>query len=447
MARGAPAWTGLRGSEMANLFTPRTWVDGEDATAANFANRIENGVEALDVALDEVGDRVDAIQAQLGSVTSTGVPIVTTTTRGVPAKGRIVYDDTLGYFIGGNGLEWRNLDGSAITIGGNPGPGTGTAPTGMTAVVQPDNSIVLTWAAVSGATSYKLYEVRSPNGVAGADSLTTTTSTRTPSSMGYYEYWVTALVSGVESAQSNHAVCSLPYGSDPENPGGDPGGGAGSPAELLAFGAGGGDWNLGVGYTSGHVDISPEQLMNGWSEAPYFYVNEAGTKVHFQVRMDGGRTSTNTKYPRCELREYRNGSKASWNGSSGTHMMSGRTTVLHMEDDKPEMVVAQMHDGSDDTLQIRVEGTTWRASINGTEHSTTLGNFAWGTEVAWEIRVANGTLTIKINGSTKITTDPGYGSGQYFKVGVYPQQNSRDQSNPDSGFASCELRDLVVSHS
>jgi hypothetical protein len=173
--------------------------------------------------------------------------------------------------------------------------------------------------------------------------------------------------------------------------------------------------------------------------------------VVFRVPMNGGKTSSNTKYPRTELREYQsNGTtKASWNGGSGTHVMSGRTRVLHMESGKPEVVVAQIHDGDDDTLQIRVEGTTWRASINGTKHSTSLGTFSTGTEVAWEIRLSGGTLTIRINGSTKITTSPGYGSGQYFKVGMYAQQNNTSDGggNPSNGYASCELRDLVVSHS
>jgi hypothetical protein len=197
------------------------------------------------------------------------------------------------------------------------------------------------------------------------------------------------------------------------------------------------------------VDISPSQLEGGWSQAPYFYLNDAGTAVHFQVPMNGGKTSANTKYPRTELREYIGSNKAAWNGSSGTHVMSYRAKVLHMEDGKPEVVIGQIHDGDDDTLQIRCEGTTWRASINGSEHSTTLGNFSWGTEVAFEIRVSSGTLTIKVNGVTKITTNPGYGSGQYFKIGMYAQQNNTSDGggNPSNGYASCEIRDLVVSHS
>jgi hypothetical protein len=417
-------------------------VDGPQGLVfAADANRWEQGIEALDNALDAAEGRLDALQAALGGITATGVPVVTTATRGTPTKGRIVFDDDLDQYIGGTGTAWIELSvGEEV-----PGPGSGTAPTGLTAVTQPDNSIVVSWNPVVGATHYKLYEIRSPGGVSGADNITTTSTTRTPSSMGNYEYWVTAFVGGVESAQSNHGLCVLPYST-----GGGGGGGSGStPAQLLALGSTGGKWNLGVGYPSGHVDIAPSTLEGGWTEAPYFYVNEAGTKVHFQVPMNGGRTSSNTKYPRCELREYIGSSKAAWSGSSGTHVMSGRTTVLHMESGKPEMVVAQMHDGSDDTLQIRVEGTTWRASINGTEHSTTLGTFSTGTEVAWEIRVVNGTLTIKINGTTKITTNPGYGSGQYFKVGCYAQQNNTSDGggNPDNGYASCELRDLVVTHS
>ena len=428
---------------MVNRYTPKSppWADGPQGGTpilASELNRIEAGVESLDQGLDAAEAQLEAIQAQLITVSDGRIPSGTTAQRPPPAEGQMFFDRTLGKAILGNGTSWIEFG-----AGGNPvpGPGTSTAPTGMTAVTQSDNSILLTWNPVSGASHYKLYEIASPEGVAGADNLTVTTSTRTPSTLRTYEYWVTAFTNGVESAQSNHATATLPFGGS--------GGGTigGSPAQVLALGAGGGKWNLGVGYPSGHVDISPSQLEGGWSQAPYFYTTSDGARVHFQVPMNGGRTSSNTKYPRTELREFIGSNRASWSGSSGTHVMSGRTTVIHMEDDKPEMVVAQMHDGSDDTLQIRVEGTTWRASINGTEHSTTLGNFSWGTEVAWEIRLVNGTLTIRINGSTKITTNPGYGSGQYFKVGCYAQQNSTDQSNPANGYASCQLRDLVVSHS
>jgi hypothetical protein len=429
---------------MADLYTPVTWVDGQLVTAANGANRWEQGIESLDVAVDDQSDRLAALEAT-GPTAGAQALSGPSTARGIPDAGRIYLDTTLGKYIGGFGGEWRNLDGTALTTGGNPDPGTGTAPTNFTTVVQPDNAIVCSWNPVAGASHYKLYEVRSPDGVAGADNLTATTETRTPSSMGYYEYWCTAFVDGIESAQSNHGICSLPYGSTPGEPG-DPGG---SPAEVLNFGSSGGYWNLGIGYPSGHVDKSYSSLTGGFSEAPYVYVTEDGLWVHLQVPMNGGRTSSNTKYPRTEFRELESdgNTKASWSGSSGTHVLSGITRVTHFAPDKQEMVVAQMHDGSDDTLQIRAEGSTWVASINGSVHSTELGTFSLGTAVAWEIRMNDGQLTIRINGSTRITANPGYGSGQYFKVGCYAQQNSTDQDNSPTDYASCELRDLVVSHS
>jgi alginate lyase len=420
-------------------YTPKTdWVNGDDALA-DWPNKIEGGIESLDQGLDAAELRLDAVQAQLVTLTDGRMPHGSTAERPPPVAGQQFFDETLHKPIYGDGTAWRDALGTLLT-----GSGSSSAPTGMTAVVNPDNSIQLTWNPVAGADHYKLYELRSPSGVAGADNLTTTSSLRTPSSTGNYEYWVTAFTGGIESAASNHAACSLPYGS---TPGGPPPTPAGSPAQLLALGGAGGKWNLGVGYPSGHVDIDPATLEAGWSEAPYFRLDETGTHVYFQVPMNGGKTSTNTKYPRVELREYIGSAKAAWSGSSGTHEMSGKTTMLHMEDSKPESVIAQIHDGSDDTLQLRFNNRTeLRASINGTLHPTVLGNFPWGTEVAWKIRLVNGQLTIAINGTTKITTNPGYGANQYFKVGVYAQQNV-DNGNPASGYQSLLLRDLAVSHS
>jgi hypothetical protein len=173
--------------------------------------------------------------------------------------------------------------------------------------------------------------------------------------------------------------------------------------------------------------------------------------------MNGGKTSANTKYPRSELREYATGStstKASWNGTSGTHVLSGSTKVLHYAPIKCETVIAQIHDASDDALQIRAEASsatgaqTWRLSLMGTEVDDLISGVALGTEVAWEIRVVNGALTVKINGTTQYTGTPGFASsGNYFKVGEYVQQNSTDQANSSSEYGRAELRNLICSHS
>lgn len=443
---------------MADLFQPVSHADGEvwDATDVN---RLETGLEQLDVAVDQLVDRVDALYAAGGAGGGSGQVLSGPRANFSPAIGTILLDTSLTppRYIGGYGTEWRELDGTAITTGGTPDPGTGTAPVLSSTVTAGGTigAINLTWTAVPGATSYKVYETESPGGVSGATALTTTSSTRTPSTARNYEYWVTALVNGVESAASNRITATLPYS--------EPGGGGGTPSSnpstflnINGLGNGtGGWWNLGLGLSSGHTDIAPDPLK-AYVNSPYYTMNADGTAVQFQVFMNGGRTSANTKYPRCELREYATGStttKASWSGSSGRHIMRGKSKVMHYAPVKCEVVVAQMHDGSDDTLQIRAEASsatgsqTWRLSVNGTEVDDLISGVSLGQEVAWEIDLNNGALTVRINGSTAYTGNPGYGSGQYFKCGDYPQQNSTDQANSSSDYSRVELRDLFVSHS
>lgn len=436
---------------MADLFTPKVWADGEQVNAVN-VNRWETGIEALDQALDDLYDQVQAILAGGGS--SRQIQSGPTSQRPSPAIGLPYLDTSLGTkgkVIFGTGTSWIYADGTEVETAGS-----GTAPKNMKAVVQAGGTIgqiVLSWDAVAGAASYKLYETESPAGVSGATALTTTTTTRTPSTARNYEYWVTATVSGIESAASNHVTATLPFS----------GGGGGTSSDPSTFlningkGTGtGGWWNLGIGFESGHVDITPTQLQNGYINNPYYVMNSAGSAVQMQVFMNGGRTSTNTKYPRCEFREMATGStstKASWSGSSGRHILRGKSKVMHYAPEKCEVVVAQMHDSSDDTLQIRAEAgsatgsQTWRLSINGTEVKDLISGVALGQEVAWDIDVNNGNLTVKINGTTQYTGNPGWGSGQYFKVGDYAQQNSTDQDNPSSEYSRIELRDLFCSHS
>jgi hypothetical protein len=448
---------------MADLYTPVQHEDGELWNAED-ANRLETGIEALDVAVDALDDAVVALQNAGGSGGNNGQVLSGPRANFAPAIGTILLDTSLtpARYIGGYGNEWRELNGTAITVpgGGNPEPGTGTAPTNFTAVAGPGHIIGvinLSWNPVAGATNYRIYEIESPGGVANVTP-PTTTSTRNVSTARNYEYWVTATVNGVESAASNHATATLPYVA----PGGGGGGGTPStdPSTMLNInGKGngtGGWWNLGLGLSSGHTDITPSQLQNNYVNSPYYVANSTSTAVQFQVFMNGGRTSANTKYPRSELREYATGStstKAAWNGASGTHVLRYKARVMHYAPEKCEVVVGQIHDGSDDTLQIRAEAgsatgaQTWRLSVNGTEVDDLISGVALGQEVEVEIRLSSGTLTVKINGTTQHTSNPGYGSGQYFKIGAYPQQNSTDQSNASTEYSRVEIRDLFVSHS
>jgi hypothetical protein len=294
---------------VADLYTPVTHVNGE-LWDQDDANRLETGIDTYGNVVDNLGDAVAALQAAGGPGGDPSQALSGSRASHSPSIGKLLFatDLTPNRLIVGTGSSWVEVNGTAITTGGNPEPGTGTAPTGMTATVTSGGSIGainLSWNAVTGATSYRIYETASPAGVA---TVTTTSSTRTPSEARNYEYWVTATVNGVESAASNRAQATLPYV--------PPGGGGGTPSTdpstmLNINGKGngtGGWWNLGIGFPSGHTDITPSQLQNNYVNSPYYVANSTGTAVQFQVGMSGGRTSANTKYPRSELREYATGS-------------------------------------------------------------------------------------------------------------------------------------------
>jgi hypothetical protein len=87
--------------------------------------------------------------------------------------------------------------------------------------------------------------------------------------------------------------------------------------------------------------------------------NAARTGVVFQANA-GGATTSNSGYPRSELREMAAGgaTEASWSTTSGTSTMTERLAITHLTTAKPQVTVGQVHDGSDDVLVVRLDATT-----------------------------------------------------------------------------------------
>ena len=87
-----------------------------------------------------------------------------------------------------------------------PQPGMVPAPTGLTAVAQPDRRVVLHWDDVPGADSYRIYEPRTTGPVTEV-----TASTRTSPSLapGDYLYSVTTVIDGVESQRSEEVPVTV----------------------------------------------------------------------------------------------------------------------------------------------------------------------------------------------------------------------------------------------
>lgn len=232
--------------------------------------------------------------------------------------------------------------------------------------------------------------------------------------------------------------------------GGTTGGGTGSalpanPGQALWIGttAGKNHFNVGIGEsTSAHVDHTQTEIQNGFS-SQWFSLDASKLWVIFKVRIDAATTSTNTKYPRSELRELsESGSNAAWNGSSGTHTHEHTSKVMHVPPNKSSVCFSQIHDASSDLVRLQTEGSVGAVKLvlrntppgSDTETVRTVAStYTIGGEVTVKWSVVNGNGTVVINGAS--FTYPAGTSGCYFKNGAYAQSNE----TIDSASETCEV--------
>lgn len=205
------------------------------------------------------------------------------------------------------------------------------------------------------------------------------------------------------------------------------------------------------------VSRSQDEIINGYSEDPYF--KTVGTQSPFRVqlwaRMDAPSTS-GSSFSRSELREVdQTGANFKFDALTGTHELHGRTKITHLPPNKPEIVIAQLHNGDFDRVAIRTQvisaQTKLLVRINGSAVTPRFAEpYVLGTEFEWKIRLVNGTVYVYYNDMTTPlitstalvqTTHP---DGWYWKAGAYNQSNETIDSPTEWG--SVELRDLAASH-
>jgi len=439
-------------------YSPQTWSNtpGETPINAQRLGHMEDGIEdaslRLDVvepALSDLQDDVSALQGALGGGNSFTLPGGPAASRPAPLAHAVWVDDDLDYPIWGDGTAWHKFTDNTVVTGS----GGANAPRGFSITINPSNSVTASWTAPPSVTvtTYKLYESRSTSGVSGQTAISgsATSLTYTPSFTGTGDWWLTATVSGVEGAASNHAGGSLPYSGSTFS---------GSPAQLLNFGTTGGFWSLDIGYDTGDVSYSYSQLAGGYTNFPYFCLNSGSTAVQFYVDMAGKTTSSGTHYARSELRELKSDgvTHAAWTASgSSTHVMQYTFKISHLQPLKPWVTIGQIHDASSDALSIKIKGSSTSAlsivaTIYDTDQSTLLASsYTIGSTVTIRIEITNGTTKLYCNGVLKITTTAFSGkTGLYFKCGVYPQSHD-DWGGFESPTEYCQadISGLTVSHS
>ncbi len=235
------------------------------------------------------------------------------------------------------------------------------------------------------------------------------------------------------------------------------------PEHILNIGPGGTENYFNLQYARpGDADISIASLSDiaaGFQDTPYFYTTPDDQRVHFEARLDAPLTS-GSSFSRSELRQVDAlGNNFNFDAMSGSYSLSGTTTITHLPPVKPEVVIAQLHNGSSDRVAIRtqlVSGTIrLRVRINGTSVTPELANpYVVGTEFSWKIEVIDGTVNVyygtgttlpgtpTVTGSLVSTGSPSW----YFKSGLYNQSNTA-AGDIATEYGAAELRNLVYSQS
>lgn len=192
----------------------------------------------------------------------------------------------------------------------------------------------------------------------------------------------------------------------------------------------------------GTPDEIKQPQLAGFSLSPYFYAGKGG--VVFQAHA-GGFTTKNSSYPRSELREMNlDGTNAAWSNATGVHTMTIRQAITHTPSVKPHVVAGQIHDGSDDVIMVRLEGSHLFVETNGTPLGTLQQGYALGTPFTVKIEAASGQIKVFYNDVLKVTYDRS-GTGFFFKAGVYTQSNPSRGESPDA-YGQVVIYDLALSH-
>lgn len=190
-------------------------------------------------------------------------------------------------------------------------------------------------------------------------------------------------------------------------------------------------------------------------------VRNGDGSLTLKARVDGSRTSTNTKYPRSEFREmlpFKLGSspqEAAWsNKADGTHTLTVSGSCDHLPDIKDQVTVAQIHDDSDDILGILFDGgkfsktgkpqlvLRWKGSDDFTKPiaAVSLGQ-------RFNIRVVATKGKVEVFSDGVLTHSKTFsGSGMYFKAGAYVQSNVADWKELPTAYGQVTLFAMEAKH-
>ncbi|MBU2025171.1 MAG: polysaccharide lyase family 7 protein [Patescibacteria group bacterium] len=163
----------------------------------------------------------------------------------------------------------------------------------------------------------------------------------------------------------------------------------------------------------------PTEITNldGYSDQ---FFSVMGEGVVFRAPVNGATTS-GSKYPRCELREMRDGNKASWS-TQNRRSMTIEQAITHVPDKKKHIVAGQVHDANDDVIVIRLESPKLFIDINGKDGPVLDSKYELGRRFSVKFESGEGKIKVYYNSALAHTLEKQI-SGCYFKAGCYTQSN------------------------
>jgi hypothetical protein len=222
-----------------------------------------------------------------------------------------------------------------------------------------------------------------------------------------------------------------------------------SPSKVLGLTS---DWKLQLPVddpgSSGTQPLEIKQPgLASYNNAPWFTPTSACDGVRFRAAVNGT-TTTNTSYPRSELREMTNSgsSNASWSSTSGTHTLIIDQAVNRLPVTKSHVVAGQIHDGNDRSV-FRLEGTKlYVTRDNDTHYKLVTDNYQLGTLFEAKFVVGGGNIKAYFNGVLQTTIPVRFTTG-YFKAGAYTQANCGNSSPCDtSNYGEVTVYNVSVRH-
>lgn len=141
----------------------------------------------------------------------------------------------------------------------------------------------------------------------------------------------------------------------------------------------------------------------------------------------GGVTTPNSKYARCEFRELDgDGNRAAWNFSGKKyHTLSYRGSIVSIPDVKREVVFGQVHDKDDDVMELILQENKFVVRNGATQKQKTLiPDYKLGELITVEITCRKKVVSVQVihqGKSVSYSFKTKMVKGCYFKVGCYQQ--------------------------